>query len=551
MLRALGEFEITGLHTTIPAHVALLSTDDFATVTHSTKWVEDEVDAATFTEAAAPEAVAADGAEEAEPLLERTVPVEVDGKRYSVKLWLPEAAAGTATPKKRSARPRPGAGASGGAAGSGTITAPMQGTIVKVLVAEGDAVEVGQSVLVLEAMKMENHISAEKAGTVDEVRVARGRHRRHRRRPRRHRVAEPPSASASAGVRALSGVTSELVRIAVVQRPPVLLDGPGTIAAAVEQVHEVAAAGARLVVFPEAYVPGYPVWIWHLRPGPDYALTSQIHAALLANAVDLDADGLAPLRDAAAERALTVVCGVHERDGSFGRSTLYNTLVTIGPDGAVLNRHRKLVPTNPERMVWGEGDARGLSVVDTPIGRLGGLICWENYMPLARVALYAEGVEIYVACTWDSGDTWLATHRHIAAEGRCFVIGSGCSLAGSDIPGNVPGARAVFGDLTLGRGGSTRATRWWCDPAARSSPDRSTRSTASCTPTSTSRVAASDRRTLDVVGHYARNDVFRFTVDRTARAPVVLVPPDDAVVAQRPQLVGWPLEPDTRRDCRA
>jgi acetyl-CoA/propionyl-CoA carboxylase biotin carboxyl carrier protein len=174
MLRALGEFEITGLHTTIPAHVALLSNPDFAAVHHSTKWVEDEVDQASFSEAAAPEAVPVDGTEEAEPLLERSIPVVVDGKRYSVKLWLPEQAAGTATPRKRSARPRPGAGASGGGAGSGTISAPMQGTIVKVLVAEGDAVEVGQSVLVLEAMKMENHISAEKSGTVKEVRIAAG-----------------------------------------------------------------------------------------------------------------------------------------------------------------------------------------------------------------------------------------------------------------------------------------------------------------------------------------------------------------------------------------
>jgi acetyl-CoA/propionyl-CoA/long-chain acyl-CoA carboxylase, biotin carboxylase, biotin carboxyl carrier protein len=173
-LRALAEFEITGVHTTIPAHVALLATDDFATANHSTKWVEDEVDSASFVESAAPEAAPAEGTDEAEPLLERTIPVEVDGKRYSVKLWLPEAAAGTATPKKRSARPRPGAGASGGGAGSGTISAPMQGTIVKVLVAEGDEVEVGQSVLVLEAMKMENHINAEKAGTVKEVRVAAG-----------------------------------------------------------------------------------------------------------------------------------------------------------------------------------------------------------------------------------------------------------------------------------------------------------------------------------------------------------------------------------------
>jgi acetyl-CoA/propionyl-CoA carboxylase biotin carboxyl carrier protein len=174
MLRALGEFEIRGLSTTIPAHVALLSHPDFAAVAHSTKWVEDEVDPATFAVAEAPEATIADEGDEAEPLLERTVPVEVDGKRYSVKLWLPEASGATAAPKKRSARPRPGMSGSGGAAGSGTISAPMQGTIVKVLVAAGDAVEVGQSVLVLEAMKMENHISAEKAGTVAEIRVAEG-----------------------------------------------------------------------------------------------------------------------------------------------------------------------------------------------------------------------------------------------------------------------------------------------------------------------------------------------------------------------------------------
>jgi acetyl-CoA/propionyl-CoA carboxylase biotin carboxyl carrier protein len=172
MLRALGEFEIAGVHTTIPAHVALLSNPDFAAVHHSTKWVEDEVDAASFHEATAPAASTAD-TEDAEPLLERTIPVEVDGKRYSVKLWLPETNV-TSAPKKRSTRPRPGGGGSGGAAGSGTIAAPMQGTVVKVLVAEGDEVEVGQSVLVLEAMKMENHISAEKSGTVKELRVEAG-----------------------------------------------------------------------------------------------------------------------------------------------------------------------------------------------------------------------------------------------------------------------------------------------------------------------------------------------------------------------------------------
>ena len=175
MLRALGEFEIAGIATTIPAHVALLSHPDFAACEHSTKWVEDEVDPGVF--AAAPPATATDAsnAGDAPELLEQTVPVEVDGKRFTVKVWLPEAAAGGAgAPRKRAARPRPTSGGSRGGAGNGTVSAPMQGTIVKVLVAEGDEVEVGQSVIVLEAMKMENSITAEASGTVREVRVTEG-----------------------------------------------------------------------------------------------------------------------------------------------------------------------------------------------------------------------------------------------------------------------------------------------------------------------------------------------------------------------------------------
>jgi acetyl-CoA/propionyl-CoA carboxylase biotin carboxyl carrier protein len=174
MLRALDEFEIAGVSTTIPAHRALLSHPDFADAGHSTKWVENDLDAGAFNAALQSEAPAPAEAEEAEPLVERTVPVEVNGKRFSVKLWMPEAPVGAPAPKKRSARPRPGGGGAGGAVGSGTISAPMQGTIVKVLVAEGEAVEAGQAVLVLEAMKMENHINAETSGTVKEVRVGEG-----------------------------------------------------------------------------------------------------------------------------------------------------------------------------------------------------------------------------------------------------------------------------------------------------------------------------------------------------------------------------------------
>jgi len=176
LLRALSEFEISGVHTTIPAHIALLSTDDFANVNHSTKWVEDEVDQALLTGgAAAPTGAPAAEGEEPEELIERTVPVEVDGKRFTVKLWMPEApVVSGGGGRKKSSKPR-GASASGaGTHGSGTLSAPMQGTIVKVLVAEGDTVAVGEAVVVLEAMKMENHINAEVAGTVKEIRVAEG-----------------------------------------------------------------------------------------------------------------------------------------------------------------------------------------------------------------------------------------------------------------------------------------------------------------------------------------------------------------------------------------
>jgi nitrilase len=313
------------------------------------------------------------------------------------------------------------------------------------------------------------------------------------------------------------------MRVAVVQRPPVLLDRQATLAAAVEHLHAAVDAGARLVVFPEAYVPGYPVWIWRLRPEADYELTSAIHRELLANSIDLVADGLRSLREAAAKRRVVVVCGVHEREGEFSRATLYNTLVTIAADGAIVNRHRKLVPTNPERMVWGQGDASGLRVTDTTVGRLGSLICWENYMPLARYALYADGVEIYVAATWDEGETWLATMRHIAAEGRCWVIGAGCSLRASDVPAEFPGREQLFPDpdewlnpgdsMVVAPGGTVVAGPLHEEHGLLF---------ADIEP---ARVAAA-HRTLDVAGHYSRNDIFRLTINRAVNEPITYRPDD-------------------------
>jgi predicted amidohydrolase len=141
---------------------------------------------------------------------------------------------------------------------------------------------------------------------------------------------------------------------------------------------------------------------------------------------------------------------MHRRDEDFSRGTLYNTVVVIGADGAILNRHRKLMPTNPERMVWGLGDASGLRVVDTPCGRVGTLLCWESYMPLARYALYAQGVELYVAPTYDSGEGWIGTMQHIAREGCCWVVGSGFALRASDLPDAFPEGKALSGSRRVG-----------------------------------------------------------------------------------------------------
>src|SRR5256886_5215854 len=308
-------------------------------------------------------------------------------------------------------------------------------------------------------------------------------------------------------------------RVAVVQQPPVTLHRQETLERGVALMDEAAANGARLISFPETWVPGYPEWLWRLRPGGDYELTSEIHRRLLENSVDLNAGDLKPIQAAARRLKLTVSIGLQERDGSFSRGTLYNTVALIGPDGAVLNRHRKLVPTNPERMVWGQGDASGLRVVDTPAGRVGALICWENYMPLARFALYAQGPDFHVAPTWDAGSGWVSTMRHIALEGRCWVLGNGTAMRGRDVPADFPGRDRLFPDQDdwFNPGDSVIVAP---DGRVAARPPREAHGilTADCDPA----LAAAGRRVLDVAGHYRRPDVFRLEV-RTDRPPPVVL----------------------------
>jgi nitrilase len=307
-------------------------------------------------------------------------------------------------------------------------------------------------------------------------------------------------------------------RIAIIQKPPVFLNRDETLRNAVSAVGEAVEGGARLIVFPEAFIPGYPAWIWRLRPGGDIALAERLHSLLLANAVSLEGNDLAPLCEAAKEHQVTIVCGINERDAEFSRGTLYNTVVVIGPDGSLLNRHRKLMPTNPERMVWGLGDATGLKVIDTPCGRIGALICWENYMPLARCALYAQAVDIYIAPTYDSGDRWIATLQHIAREGGCWVVGSGAAFRACDLPDSVPGKAEFYPnpDEWVNSGDSVVVA-----PGGKIAVGPMRKELGILYADIDLEQVGIARRSLDVVGHYSRPDIFQLHVNTSPLKPVV------------------------------
>lgn len=305
-------------------------------------------------------------------------------------------------------------------------------------------------------------------------------------------------------------------KVAVIQKPPVLLDRDATIGKAIEAIDEAADAGATLLVFPEAWIPGYPTWIWRLKPGGDMALSGEVHARLRLNAVDVERGDLQPLQDAASRRGVTIVVGLHEIDGRFSGTTLFNTVVVIGPDGTILNRHRKLMPTNPERMVWGMGDASGLRVVDTPAGRLGCLICWETYMPLARYALYAQRIDILVNPTWDNGEVCLATLRHIAREGGCWVIGTATALQGSDVPADFPDRDRLFKPEEWINDGDAVVVK----PSGIVEAGPLHREKGVLYAEVDMEAVGRARRSLGVSGHYSRPDIFSLSVNRKAVVPV-------------------------------
>jgi nitrilase len=302
-------------------------------------------------------------------------------------------------------------------------------------------------------------------------------------------------------------------KVAAVQATPVFLNRDATVEKACQLIVEAGREGARLIVFPETFIPTYPDWAQAVPAGQEQML-SELYAELVANSITVPDASTERLCRAAQEVGSYVVMGINERNVEASQASLYNSLIYIDPQGQLMGKHRKLVPTSGERLVHAQGDGSTLNIYETPFARIGGLICWENYMPLARYALYAQGIQIYAAPTWDTGEPWLATLRHIAREGRVYVIGCSIAMRKDDIPDHYDFKHKFYGSVGE-----------WVNPgesaivnpegAVIAGPVRMKEEIlyADVDPSQMS----GSKWLLDVAGHYGRPDVFELIVHTEPR----------------------------------
>lgn len=306
---------------------------------------------------------------------------------------------------------------------------------------------------------------------------------------------------------------SESVRVAAVQAAPVFLDRRATTDKALALIGEACRQGAGLVVFPEAFIPGYPEWVWRLRPWEERAVALQ--ARLFDQSVILGSRTTELLAAAARDGNAYVSIGVNER--ADHSTSLFSTQLLFGPDGSLVARHRKMMPTGAERLIWSMGDGSALAVTPTSLGRIGTLTSWENYMPLARAALFAQAADVYLAPTWDSSDVWPATVRHIAKEGRVFVVSANSALRAADLPADVPYREALYAEsedwLALGNSAVV-------GPEGDLLAGPLLRDEGILTADIDVQTARTARHQFDPFGHYARPDVVRLFVDIQERSPV-------------------------------
>lgn len=316
------------------------------------------------------------------------------------------------------------------------------------------------------------------------------------------------------------------VQAAVVQAAPVMFEREATIDKMADLAADAARAGARIVVFPEAFVSAYP-------RGMDFGAVignrtpegREQYRRYYDSSVDIPGPALDRMGKIAHDNKIYLVAGVVERDNG----TLYCTVVFFASDGAYLGKHRKLMPTGSERLVWGFGDGSTLPVFDTPYGKLGAVICWENYMPLMRTAMYAKGIQIYCAPTADTRDTWISSMRHIALEGRCFVLSCCQFQRRKDFPADYPAFLNEPPDAIETRGGSCIVSPLG-EVLAGPDFERECILAAELDLADTTR----GKYDFDPVGHYARPDIFRLYVnEEPMQAAVTLTDRDDLPARRR------------------
>jgi nitrilase len=303
-----------------------------------------------------------------------------------------------------------------------------------------------------------------------------------------------------------------------VQASPVLFNREATIEKTCRLILEAAEKDVKLILFPEAFIPAYPRGLsFGAVVGSRSSAGRLTWQRYWENAVDVPGPAVETIGEVVREAGVYLAIGVIERDTQFSQGTLYCTLLYFGPDGTLLGKHRKLKPTGSERLIWGEGDGSTLTVLKTELGKIGGLICWENYMPLARMAMYSKGVEIYLAPTADARDSWQSTLRHIACEGRCFVLGCNQFVTKEMYPDDLEGLDELdeHPDVIC-RGGSAIISPFG-EVLAGPLYDQEGTLFADIDLAEVAR----GKFDFDVVGHYARPDVFQLVVNESPLLPVV------------------------------
>ena len=296
--------------------------------------------------------------------------------------------------------------------------------------------------------------------------------------------------------------------VAAAQAAPYFLDREKTVEKAYNLIAQAGKKKAKLIVFPEAFISGYPDWVW-VVPNGNSGLLDKLYTELVNNAISIPDGSTQQLCQAAKEAGIYVAIGVHEKNTESSGASLYNTILYINDQGEILGKHRKLIPTGGERLIWGQGDGSTLHAFETSIGKLGGLLCWENFMPLARQSMYTQGVQIHVAPTWDSSENWLLSMRHIAREGGMYVIGVCSAVKMDDIPDKYEFKKLYSGNREWINPGNSCIINPRGEFIAGPLPEKEEILYAEI---DLKQIPAA-KRMFDVTGHYARPDVFKYFIN--------------------------------------